>query len=206
MFTHHASIIISIIPGMWVQKSQGTEKFAVLFPFRPFDSHTREPLLHCVTITDELAVDSAKYNVVDIKALDLSKVGNIRNDKLKAVMATMEEELKDSLLFHKHYPVDNTDKSLSCAFEAANQQIKKEDKKTNTITALRDFRRAVVRDKDSNVFGVRFKGTKLPWKALIPAAEKGKPADIVWKEETCTKQQEEYDLFVVDLFIRCYRR
>ena len=30
-----------------------------------------------MTITDELAVDSAEYHVADIKALDLRKVGNI---------------------------------------------------------------------------------------------------------------------------------
>ena len=139
---------------MWVQKSQGTEKFAVLFPFRPFGGMIREPVLHCVALTDELAVDSDRYHVADIQASDLSKVGNIRNEKLKAIMVTMEKELKDSLMFYRHYSVDHTEKSLSYAFEAANQKILKEDKKTNATTALRNFRRAVVRDKDSNVFGV----------------------------------------------------
>ena len=47
---------------MWVQKPQGTEKFAVLFPFHPLDSHTREPLLYCVAITDELAVACDKLS------------------------------------------------------------------------------------------------------------------------------------------------
>ena len=80
-FTHQASIIISIVPGMWVQKPQGTEKFAVLFPFRPFEGMTREPLLQCATITDELAVDSEKYNVADIQVSGLSKVGSISNER-----------------------------------------------------------------------------------------------------------------------------
>jgi hypothetical protein len=90
-------------------------------------------------------------------------VGNLSNEKFKAAMATMEKELQDSLLFYNHYPVDKKDKSVSYAFEATNHKISKVDKKTNAITALRDFRRAAVREKDSNVFGVRFKGTnKLP--------------------------------------------
>ena len=83
---------------------------------------------------------------------------------------------------------------------------KLEDKKTNAITALWDFCRAVVRDKcahkESNVFGARFKGTKLSRKVVSSSfAEKGKPADVVFKEHTRTKQQEEYDLFVTELFM-----
>ena len=148
---------------MWVQKSQDTERFAVLFPFRPFEGETREPLLHCVAITDELAVDSAKYHVANTKASDLRKVSNLGNDKLKAVMASMmEKELAGSLLFYKYYLVDKTEKLTSYAFEAANQKISLKDKKTNAITALKEFRRAIVCDKESNPFGVRFKGTKLP--------------------------------------------
>ena len=57
-----------------------------------------------------------------------------------------------------------------------------------------------MRDKESNPFGVRFKGTKLPWKVVTPSDKKGKPPDVVWKEHWCTKQQEDYDLIVVDLF------
>ena len=128
-----------------------------------------------MTITDELAVDSAKYHVVDIKASGLSKVDKIRNEKLKAIMVTMEKELKDSLMFYRHYSVDHTEKSLSYAFEVANQKILKEDKKTNAITALRDFRRAVVRDKHFNVSGVRFEDTKLPWKVVTPGP------GVVWR-------------------------
>ena len=153
MFTHHASISISIVPGMWVQKSQGTEKFAVLFSFRPFDSNTREPLLHCVAITDELAVDSAKYHVADI-SLRPQQSGQHLERPTQGGHGDDGKGAQGFLLFYKHYAVDNTDKSLSYAFEAANQNIKLEDKRTNAITALRGFRQAVVRDKDSNVFGV----------------------------------------------------
>ena len=92
---------------MWAQKPQGTEKFAVPFPFRPFGGMIREPVLHCVALTDELAVDSDKYHVADIQALGISKVGNLGNGKLKVVMAT-EKDLKDSVLFYKYYPVDQT--------------------------------------------------------------------------------------------------
>ena len=47
-----------------------------------------------------------------------------------------------------------------------------------------------MRDKESSPFGVRFKGTKLPWKVVTPSAEKGKPAHVVGKEHWCTKMQE----------------
>ena len=132
---------------MWVQKSQGTEKFAVLFPCRPFNGAYREPVLHWVALTDELTVDSDKYHVADIQAEDLGKVGNLGNERLKAVMAMLGKDLEDSVLFYKHYPIDQTEKSQSYAFEAANQIISREDKKTNAITALQEFRLAVVRDK-----------------------------------------------------------
>ena len=59
----------------------------------------------------------------------------------------------------------------------------------------------VVRDKESNPFGVRFKGTKLPWKVVIPSAEKGKPPDVEWKEKWCSKAQEEYDMFIIGLYM-----
>ena len=48
------------------------------------------------------------------------------------------------------------------AFEGANKIISLGDKKTNAKSALQEFRRAVVRDKEPNVFGVRFKDTKIP--------------------------------------------
>ena len=35
-----------------------------------------------------------------------------------------------------------------------------------------------VRDKESNPFGVRFKGTKLPWKVVTLSAEKDKAGDV----------------------------
>ena len=102
-------------------------------------------------------MDSDKYHVADIQAEDLGKVGNLGNERLKAVMAMLGKDLEDSVLFYKHYPVDQTEKSHSYAFGAANQKISREDKKTNAITALKEFRLAVVRDKESNPFGVRFK-------------------------------------------------
>ena len=52
---------------MWVQKPQGTEKFAVLFPFRPgFEGLTREPLLNCVAITDGPQVRLALVSLASI--------------------------------------------------------------------------------------------------------------------------------------------
>ena len=60
---------------------------------------------------------------------------------------------------------------------------------------------AVVRDKEPNPLGVRFKGTKIPWKVVTPSAEKGKPPNAEWKEHWRTKVQEECDLFIIDLYM-----
>ena len=76
------------------------------------------------------------------------------------------------------------------------------DKKTNASMALKEFRRAVVRDKESNPFGVRFTGSKIPWKIVTPSAEKGKPPEVERKEHRCSKVQEEYDLFIMDLYMK----
>ena len=75
------------------------------------------------------------------------------------------------------------------------------DKKTNARTALKKFRRAVVRDKESNPFGVCFTGTNIPWKIITPSAEKCKPPVVEWKEHLCSKVQEEYDLFIMELYM-----
>ena len=40
-------------------------------------------------------------------------MGNLGNNKLEAVMATLGKNLKDSVMFYKHYPVDQTEKSHS---------------------------------------------------------------------------------------------
>ena len=89
----------------------------------------------------------------------------------------------------------------SYAFEGGNKIISLGDKKTNAFTALTEFRQAVVRDKESNGFGVCFKGTKLPWNVVTPSAEKDKLPDVEWKEHWCFKVQEEYDMFVMDLYM-----
>ena len=56
-------------------------------------------------------------------------------------------------------------------------------------------------DQESNPFGVRFRGTKIPWKIVAPSAEKGKPPEVEWKEHRCSKVQEEYDLFIMNLYM-----
>ena len=63
------------------------------FWFARHQRSTRPPL------TDELTVDSDKYHVADIHAKELSKVDNLGNERLKAVMAMLGEDLKDSVLF-----------------------------------------------------------------------------------------------------------
>ena len=91
MLNHPASVIDPLVTGMWVSRNAdpseadpGKDKrYAILFPFRPFKSASREPSLHCAELSQkenkEHFLDEASIMLRNIEATEIRAFGNNSN-------------------------------------------------------------------------------------------------------------------------------
>ena len=91
MVEHRASVIGSLVTGMWVSRkadpsevdAKNDKRYAIMFPFRPFHGETREPQLLCVELSQNedkehfLHSDSVVYR--NIEASEIRAFGNNTN-------------------------------------------------------------------------------------------------------------------------------
>ena len=107
MLQHPASVIGSLVPGMWVSRSadpsednaKNDKRYAILFPFRPFQGETREPELLCVELSkkknNEHFLDSQSVVYRNIEASEIRAFGNNsnRSGSVRAVLCIFSSAL-----------------------------------------------------------------------------------------------------------------
>ena len=156
MLQHPASVIGSLVPGMWVSRTADPadedpaqdKRYALLFAFRQFDSASREPLLHCIELsqTDENPdhfLSKERHWYRNIEASEIRAFGNNSNTVNNSLKELMEVALLDELRFIEHYPLGDTG-SIATVVEAQNKLTDSVLKREHVNTALREFRAGLV--------------------------------------------------------------
>ena len=155
MLQHPASVIGSLVPGMWVSRTADPadedpakdKRYAILFPFRQFDNATREPLLHCVELSQTNGnphfLSEERHWYRNIEASEIRAFGNNSNTVNNSLKELMKVALKDELRFIEHYPVGENG-SIATVVEAQNKLTDQMQKREHLNTALREFRAGMV--------------------------------------------------------------
>jgi hypothetical protein len=204
-FEDRNSIIISIVPGMYVKReAEPNMRCAVVFPYRPFDGETREPRLFCYKMDGEDGEsfkEGSNEPPISIAAHEIIEVGSNSNSANGVLNTLLKTEFHDLLLFFEHYPTDQ--RGWACTAEAQNKLTEVGAMQVAVKSMLREFRKKILADKTDS-FGVRRAGEVVHYKE--PAdPEDGTAANAPQKYKDvpykCTKEQESYDLFVYDTFL-----
>ena len=214
MVEHRASVIGSLVTGMWVSRkadpsevdAKNDKRYAIMFPFRPFHGETREPQLLCVELSqkedkEHFLPDSVVYRNID--ASEIRAFGNNTNIVNKSVSELMEDALENEFHYFSGYPLP-AEGGFSDVFEAQNKLTKEMEKRRAVSTAFREFAAQTIeasKGTDNN-FGIRWEHSVMTYK--VPVFENGQPVDLPPedRERICNKTHEIYDKTVIKTLLK----